>query len=95
MFQLITDASFASDPEYTWESLVDIDGSESSFYNSEFFPSGGAGGDWSGVSPERIVREQERKAAEFDQVERLANVGGVSGGVDLSAFMNEEDRDMQ
>lgn len=95
LFQLITDASFATDPEYTWESLVDIDGSESSFYNSEFFPSSGAGGDWSGVSPERVVREQERRTAELAQVERLGNESGRQGDVDLSAFMHEEDRDMQ
>jgi hypothetical protein len=95
LFQLITDSSFASDSEYTWESLVDIDGSEAAFYNSEFVPSCGAGGDWSGVSPERIVREQERKARELAQTERLAKQGNTNEQVDLTAYMSPEERDLQ
>jgi hypothetical protein len=58
-------------------------------------PSCGAGGDWSGVSPERIVREQERKARELAQTERLAKQGNTNEQVDLTAYMSPEERDLQ
>ncbi len=93
MFQLITDASFLRDPQYCWEALSDVDGSAARFYDDSFAPAAaGAGGDWSGVSAERVVAEQERQERELQQLERARN---MAGGANLADYLDEEDRDLQ
>ncbi|KAJ9092360.1 hypothetical protein QFC21_006860 [Naganishia friedmannii] len=107
LFQLVTDQSFASEPEITWESIVDIDGAGTNYYNSEFYPAGGAGGDYSGMSAgevvrrdERARREQEREEARLRGEERGAVYEGefrssLEDHTDLQlarALQEEEDR---
>jgi hypothetical protein len=60
LYQLVTDQSFAHEPEITWESITDIDGAGTSYYNSEFFPASSAGGDYSGMSAGDVVWREER-----------------------------------
>lgn len=64
LYQLVTDQSFALEPEITWESIVDTDGSGTVYVNSEFFPASSAGGDYSGMSAGEVVRREERAMRE-------------------------------
>jgi hypothetical protein len=57
LFTLVTDASFADEPEVVWESLEDVDGGSSEFYDGTLRRSSTRGGDW--VAREGTTRRQE------------------------------------
>ncbi|KAJ9102887.1 hypothetical protein QFC19_004617 [Naganishia cerealis] len=84
LYQLVTDQSFAKEPEITWESIVDIDGAGTNYYNSEFFPASSAGGDYSGMSAGEVVRREER--ARRDQEREEAR---LRGEVESGAYEGE------
>ncbi|KAJ9114010.1 hypothetical protein QFC22_005830 [Naganishia vaughanmartiniae] len=95
LFQLVTDQSFAAEPEITWESIVDIDGAGTTYYNSEFYPAGGAGGDYSGMSAGEVVRRDERARREQEREEaRLRGDDGVGYDAGYRGSM-EDHTDLQ
>jgi hypothetical protein len=91
LFSLVTDSAFRNEREVTWESIVDVDGSGSSFYDSDFRPSGAAGGDFVGMDPRAVARNAARV-----EVLNLSDQSG-SGHDDTAdrqlaaALQNEED----
>jgi hypothetical protein len=60
LFTLVTDNGFVHEPSVVWESLEDVDGSESSFLDANLRKARfGLGGDWARSSAPRGT-EQER-----------------------------------
>ncbi|KAJ9098573.1 hypothetical protein QFC20_005916 [Naganishia adeliensis] len=99
LYQLVTDQSFALEPEITWESIVDIDGSGTSYFNSEFFPASSAGGDYSGMSAGEVVRRDERARRDAERKAREEQGDEYRGSLDdqtdlqlARALQEEEDR---
>ena len=64
LYTLVTDRVFLREPSIVWESLVDVDGQSSSFYDSFMAPSTPAGGDVAGQTAEQIARSYERREEE-------------------------------
>jgi hypothetical protein len=61
LYTLVTDRVFLREPSVVWESLVDVDGQSSSFFDSQFRRSSPAGGDFAGQTGEQIARMYDRR----------------------------------
>jgi len=61
LYVLVTDRAFLRESSVVWESLVDVDGQSSSFYDSFMVPSTPAGGDFAGQTAEQIARMYDRR----------------------------------
>ncbi|KAF8311701.1 DUF544-domain-containing protein [Clavulina sp. PMI_390] len=51
LWMLVTDSNLVPEPSIVWESIEDVDGADSRFVDSHFFPSSTIGGDYSGYIP--------------------------------------------
>lgn len=50
LFLLVTDSSFLREPTVVWETLRDVDGQTSAFFDAKFMPARPVGGDFAGYS---------------------------------------------
>ncbi|KAG8833911.1 hypothetical protein FRC17_009870 [Serendipita sp. 399] len=70
LYTLVTDRVFLKETSVVWESLVDVDGQSSSFYEWNFVKSTPVGGNFAGQTGEDVARaydrEQEREAMTAD-----------------------------
>lgn len=72
IYVLSTDHVFLHEPSVVWERLDDVDGSASSFVDSDFRRSTPAGGDWAGQTAEHVaaaIQRQNQVFPEFDPAE--------------------------
>ncbi|EPQ53953.1 DUF544-domain-containing protein [Gloeophyllum trabeum ATCC 11539] len=60
LYTLVTDMVFLHEPTVVWERLEDVEGSASSFVDSDFKPSSPAGGDWAGMTAEQAAQAQDQ-----------------------------------
>lgn len=70
LYTLVTDRVFLTEPSVTWESLVDVDGQSSTFFDSNFERAQPVGGDFAGQTSEQIARayaRREKEAAMSDE----------------------------
>jgi ubiquitin carboxyl-terminal hydrolase MINDY-1/2 len=61
LYTLVTDRVFIRESSVVWESLVDVDGQSSSFYDSFITGSTPAGGDFAGHTAEQIARMHDKQ----------------------------------
>lgn len=61
LYTLVTDRVFIRESSVVWESLVDVDGQSSSFYDSFIAGSTPAGGDFAGQTAEQIARMHDKQ----------------------------------
>lgn len=61
LYTLVTDRVFLREPSIVWESIVDVDGESSSFYDSFMVGSTPAGGDFAGHTAEQIARMYDQR----------------------------------
>lgn len=79
LYQLVTDSSFANEPEVAWESLVDLDGAASAFVNGDFTRSAPGGGEYAGLSAAHAARVTARR----ERGEVQAGAGSEEGDAAL------------
>ncbi|CCA71587.1 hypothetical protein PIIN_05524 [Serendipita indica DSM 11827] len=60
LYTLVTDRVFLKETDVVWESLVDVDGHSSAFYDENFRKANPVGGDFAGHTSEQIARQYER-----------------------------------
>ncbi|ORY37174.1 hypothetical protein BCR35DRAFT_273434 [Leucosporidium creatinivorum] len=64
LFTLVTDESFANEPDVVWESLEDVEGGASEFYDGALSRSSPRGGDWVRRRGEEGLISRERREQE-------------------------------
>lgn len=62
LYTLVTDQVFLHEPSVVWERLEDVEGSSSSFVDSDFVRSSPAGGDYAGHTAETALKALEAQA---------------------------------
>ncbi|KAM0755098.1 hypothetical protein T439DRAFT_345789 [Meredithblackwellia eburnea MCA 4105] len=86
LFTLVTDSSFAGERGIVWESLEDVEGGASEFFDGALRRSQVRGGDWvgRGTGGRRGGEEGERRRMERDdrEMEQVARMAGSGWGGD-------------
>lgn len=103
LYTLVTDRVFLREPSIVWESLVDVDGQSSSFYDSYMSSSTPAGGDFAGQTAEQIARAHDRREEDvsmslecvqyFSSPERISDALSISSFKLARQLQLEEDHD--
>ncbi|GAA5859372.1 hypothetical protein JCM8547_002004 [Rhodosporidiobolus lusitaniae] len=92
LFTLVTDASFKDEGEVVWESLGDVDGSASEFWDAGLRRARMRGGDWVGGGGRRRVRDGEGEGRE--RVEMAEAGGDLALAQQLQAEEDAHERDL-
>jgi ubiquitin carboxyl-terminal hydrolase MINDY-1/2 len=70
LYSLVTDYVFLNEPSVVWERFEDVDGGNSTFFDSDFFKASPAGGDVAGHTSESALAALEGSlTAQDDQAE--------------------------
>lgn len=83
LYTLVTDQVFLHEPSVVWERLEDVEGSSSSFVDSDFVRSSPAGGDYAGHTAETALKALEAQARALSLEE--------SADEDLARQLQEEE----
>ncbi|KAJ8071976.1 hypothetical protein AAF712_009669 [Marasmius tenuissimus] len=86
LYTLVTDHVFLHEPSIVWERLEDVDGSWSTFVDSNFVKSSPAGGDFVARTAEEALRAAEFEAGQFTVSE--------PGDADLARQLQAEEDDL-
>ncbi|KAI5480015.1 hypothetical protein MNV49_001980 [Pseudohyphozyma bogoriensis] len=96
LFTLVTDSSFANEPEVVWESLEDVDGSASDFYDGCLRVSHPRGGDFVGrAQRRRETPMEEQREWERAQDQELPQPGEDADFALAQQLQQEEHRHAQ
>ena len=70
LYTLVTDQVFFNEPSVVWEKLEDVDGSSSSFVDSDFRRASPAGGDYAGHTAESALFALEEQTGALTLADR-------------------------
>ncbi|SDA01484.1 BZ3500_MvSof-1268-A1-R1_Chr10-1g02712 [Microbotryum saponariae] len=93
LFTLVTDSAFVHEPEIVWESLEDVDGSASEFYDGELRKSRLRGGDYVG-SGSGGARGRKGASSMPRGEGGMGESGSVEGGQEAQTVRIDHDEDL-